>query len=104
PSPLYPAHVTTGTDNYSFVQTRGAVSGGLYARTAATQGFGIGSISNDPLLFFTNNTPNSPGMVLIASGAVGIGITAPTSKLHVVGTGHFTGAVALDAGFTSGAA
>jgi hypothetical protein len=103
PTPLYPAHATTGADNYSFVQTRGTVSGGLYARTAATQGFGIGTISNDPLLFFTNNTPSSPGMVLTAGGALGIGIASPSSQLHVVGTGHFTGAVALDAGFTASA-
>lgn len=37
------------------------------------------------------------------NGAVGLGTSSPSAKLHVVGTGHFTGSVALDGGFTAGA-
>lgn len=101
-TPLYPVHVSTGSDGFSFVQTRSGVSGGTFAQTTGLAGLGFGSISNHPVFWFTNN--GGPQMTLSTTGALGIGVTSPTSQLHVVGTGHFTGAVALDAGFTSGAA
>lgn len=102
-SPLYPVHVTTSGDNYSFVQTRGGVTGGLYARSTSPIGLGLGTSSNNSLFFFTNNTPGTPGMILTTTGAVGIGTVSPGAQLHVVGTGHITGALAIDGGFTAGA-
>jgi hypothetical protein len=43
----------------------------------------LGTTDNLPLNFFTNNTQK---MTVLANGNVGIGIAAPTSKLHVFGT------------------
>lgn len=47
----------------------------------------VGSITNHPLLLLTNNLER---LRITDAGAVGIGTTAPTSKLHVIGDGLFT--------------
>lgn len=103
PTPLAPVHVTTSTDTFGLVQTRAGITGGIYARNAGPTGLGIGTSSNHPLLFFTNNIAGSPSMILTTGGAVGIGTTGPSAQLDVIGTGHFSGTLSLDAGFTSGA-
>lgn len=36
-------------------------------------------------------------------GSIGVGTASPTSKLHIVGTGHFTSGVVLDGGFSASA-
>lgn len=101
PTPLYPVHVTTSTNKYSFVQTRSTVTGGTYANSTS---LGFGTSSNHQLIFFTNDLSGTPSMVVATSGAVGIGTASPTSQLDVVGTSHFTGVSTFDSGFTSSAA
>jgi hypothetical protein len=59
--------------------------------------FAVGAVDSD-----TNRNTNTKVSIL-QSGAVGIGTTTPDSLLQVSGTGHFTGNLTLDTGFSSGA-
>jgi uncharacterized small protein (DUF1192 family) len=56
-----------------------------------TTGLGVvGSFTNTPFAIYTNSAEK---LRVDAAGNVGIGVTAPTSKLHVAGAGLFTGQV-----------
>jgi hypothetical protein len=50
----------------------------------------LSNMANGSLFFRTNNTDK---MTILPGGNVGIGTTSPTAKLHVAGTGLFTGLV-----------
>ena len=50
-----------------------------------------------------SNRQTNTKLTIQQNGAVGIGTTSPTSLLHIVGTGHFTGQLVLDAGFSASA-
>jgi hypothetical protein len=49
------------------------------------------------------NRQSNTKLTILQNGSIGIGTTAPTSLLHVIGTGHFTNVVNMDSGFTASA-
>ena len=74
--------LSVGGGGYGLTHTAGAVTLGTFVTTAAGGSGGIGTQSNHPLNFFTNNSA-SPQMTLDINGNFGIG-TFPTTKLHVL--------------------
>ena len=64
-----------------FQANSGTVSGQLYS-SSTNSSVAIGSVSNNPLVAFTNNTER---MRITASGNVGIGTNSPIAPLHVQG-------------------
>ncbi len=78
-SPADPLSLHTATNSYGLTHTDGSTTLGTYV--GAGRGW-IGTKSNSPLSFFTNN--GGPLMTLLASsGNVGIGTTLPNDKLAV---------------------
>lgn len=74
--------------NYGLVHTNGNISLGTYIGS----GMGwVGTKSNHPLAFFTNN--GSPQMTLHTNGNLGIGVTSPANRLQIgiIGTSGFSG-------------
>ena len=66
---------------------------------ADASGHGIlGTLSNHSLAFRTNNAER---LRIDTSGNVGIGIAAPTAKLHVAGDGKVTGNLTVDGNVTA---
>jgi len=78
PNPQSKLAVQTFTLNYGITHTDGAVTVGSFID--ATGGW-LGTRSNHPLHFFTNN--GSQQMTINTAGKVGIGTTDPFSKLHI---------------------
>lgn len=77
--------IKTVSGNYGFTHTDGAITVGSYvggSSSGATGGW-LGTQSNNKLFFFINN--GQPSMTVDTTGNVGIGTTAPTSKLTVAG-------------------
>jgi hypothetical protein len=72
----------------------GTVNGIIYGSTTLTNSFAIGTTSNHPLIFGTNNS--FPQMTLATSGNVGIGTTAPARKLTIVGAADQTMTIGND--------
>lgn len=83
PAPATKLHVQTAT-NGGIVVNDGTVNGIIYGSTTLTNSFAVGTTSNHPLIFGTNNS--FPQMTLATSGNVGIGFEAPVNKLEIVGT------------------
>lgn len=81
PSPAYPLTLNTGASGYGFVHTDGAVEVGTFINAA---GGWLGTKSNHPLHFFTNNS--FPKVTLTTDGKVGIGTASPLvdTLLYVV--------------------
>ena len=76
-----------------------ANSAGLFA-TAPSSSLSIGTGSNMPIHMFTNDSYTTPHFTINTAGYVGIGTTAPTEKLQVVGSIKLTGTGNIDASGT----
>jgi hypothetical protein len=83
-SPSTKLSVATATNGGISVND-GTVNGIIYGSTTLTNSFAIGTTTNHPLIFGTNNS--FPQMTLATSGNVGVGETAPTAKFVVSGGG-----------------
>jgi hypothetical protein len=75
--------VKTGSDNYGIIHTDGTVRVGTFAGGTSIYGGWVGTQSNHPLMFFTNN--GSPQLTLLQNGNIGIGALNPAYKLQVSG-------------------
>lgn len=78
PSPLAKLSVQTGTSNYGIIHTDGNITVGSYIGNG--KGW-LGTKSNHPLSFFTNNSNEQ--MTLLPNGNFGIGTINPLSKLNI---------------------
>lgn len=77
-TPLVKLSVQTGTGNYGIIHSDGTVTVGTYIGNS--KGW-LGTKSNHPLTFFTNNSNEQ--MTLLTNGNFGIGTVLPTSKLTI---------------------
>lgn len=77
-TPLNKLHVQTGTGNYGITHTDGTITLGTYIGNS--KGW-LGTKSNHPLTFFTNNSNEQ--MTLLTNGNLGIGTTNPPSILTI---------------------
>ena len=84
PDPL--SLLTVFGSGYGLTHTDGVVTLGTYANA---QGGWLGTKSNHPLHFFTNNS--QPLMTVTTDGKVGIGKTDPTAMLHVLASNSVIG-------------
>src|SRR5215204_6173937 len=75
----------TGTGFYGLTQTDGTTTLSTYigGSTSGASGGWLGTPSNSPLYFFTNNS--QPQTTLLPNGNFGIGTTSPAVKLDVNG-------------------
>ncbi|MEO6404397.1 MAG: hypothetical protein ABIY51_15615 [Ferruginibacter sp.] len=80
-SPTERLTVQTATNNYGLNHTDGNVTVGTYVGGANLTGGFIGTKSNHPLMFFTNNSGEQ--MTLLQNGSLGIGTLGPVAKLHL---------------------
>ncbi len=93
-SPL--SKLAVQTSGYGLTHTSGTVTLGTFISTAAGGSGWLGTKSNHSLNFFTND--GLPQMTIDTSGNVGIGTTAPTSKLYVLNSAVGTSAVFAQSG------
>ena len=84
--------IVNALPGYGITHTYGPVTMGTYISNLYGQ---FGTKTNHPLQFFTNN--GNAQITLLQNGNTGIGIAAPTAKLHVVGNVFSEGSAA---GFT----
>lgn len=76
-------HGTTAATNYyatSIGATTDAGKAVLLGQGASMNEFVVGTYSPKPLGFFTNNTNR---ITILSGGNIGIGVTAPTARLHL---------------------
>ena len=78
-NPFSKLTVLTPSGNYGLTHTNGTVTVGSYVD--GTAGW-LGTQSNHPLKFFTNNSASL--MTITTNGLVGIGTPSPTTRLEVV--------------------
>ncbi len=72
--------IVTGDDSYGISHTGGGIRFSTFVGGLIDAAY-LGTVSNHPLSFFTNN--ESAQMTLRQSGNLGIGTTNPLSKLHI---------------------
>lgn len=75
----------TSAINNGIKVTDGTVSGIAYSSSTLTNSFAVGTTSNHPLIFGTNNV--FPAMMIDTSQRVGIGLTNPGATLQVDAAG-----------------
>ncbi len=92
-APLAKLSVQTGTGNYGIIHTDGTTTVGTYIGNG--KGW-LGTKSNHPLSFFTNNSNEQ--MTLVANGNFGIGTINPLAKLHIAGNAKIDGNNTLEFG------
>jgi hypothetical protein len=86
-TPAYPLTVNTVNNTAGLVHTTGTVTVATWADSA--RGGFLGTISNHPLGFYTNN--GGALVTISTAGNMGIGTTTPAYKLDVTGDINFTG-------------
>jgi len=83
-TPAYKLTVQTQTNQFGLVHTDGGVTLASYIGTfQGALGGWLGTRTNHPLNFFTNNSAQQ--MTLLPNGNVGIGTINPTNKLQING-------------------
>lgn len=94
--PSYKLHIRTTGNSHGFIHDNGSIVVGSYAgNTSIFNGGWLGTVSDHPLAFFTNN--GDAQMTLLQTGHVGIGTPAPQAALDVfrvpgaLGTALFRG-------------
>jgi hypothetical protein len=85
--------VQTSTGNYGIIHTDGNITLGTYIGNG--EGW-LGTKSNHPLTFFTNNSNEQ--MTLLPNGNFGIGTISPLAKLHIAGNVKIDGTNTLEFG------
>ena len=82
-TPVHKLTVQTATNDYGLIQTDGTVIVGSYIGDFGADGNGgwLGTKTNHPLNFFTNNSLAQ--MTILPNGNVGIGTTAPVNKFQI---------------------
>ncbi len=92
-TPVDKLTVKTFTGNFGLSHTDGTVTLGTYIST----GIGwLGTKSNHPLSFYTNNSGQQ--MTLITNGNFGIGTANPLAKLHIAGNVKINGNYTMEFG------
>ncbi len=83
-TPSYPVDILTGVNGYGLNHTDGTVEMSTYTGNGGVYGGAIGTQSDHPFFIYTNNG-GARVTVMNGTGDVGIGTTAPTSKLDING-------------------
>ncbi len=78
--------VVTASDAYGISHNNGAIQLATYLSSGTDIGGQIGTVSNHPLRFFTNNAATAQA-TLLQNGNFGIGILTPTSPLSFPANG-----------------
>lgn len=92
-APIGKFSVESDPGTYGITNSNGTIT--LSTFLGGTQSYAyIGTQSNHPLSFFTNNSASQ--MILLPNGNVGIGTTSPSSKLSVTGSVGITGGLTAE--------
>jgi hypothetical protein len=93
--------VQTSSNAVGLEHTDGTVHLTTFVGSGSNSGGWVGTASNHPLNFFTNN--NAAQLMIATTGNVGIGTSAPTAQLHTTGSVRFAGVANCASGIVSNA-
>jgi hypothetical protein len=93
--------VQTATNANGLEHTDGIVRFATFVGSGVNLGGWLGTMTNQPVHFFTNNS--GARMTLDTAGNVGIGMSTPAARLHTTGTVRFAGVASCSAGIQSNA-